>query len=666
MAKRIVSYLLTAAMLFSVLLLSSCWTETKTEVSGKEEIVLTPKEKFLESSKCFKAYFDELSKAFGFDTDMAPPEDGKMEVNSFSYKLNKLKLGEDSYITDPFSISGEAYNDAQNKILRTLGKLILNGETVRFEQILTPAAMYVNINKVTEKTLKYLLPQEDNSAVDESVKLNEYFDYFMDNLSDDLFTAESGKVTVEGVEFDGETVTFKATLKQFGEAFVKVLEKAKTDAQLEQLIKILDFTNIVGDNAGSLSDWIDSVSKPLLEAIVASKDSDNLTVSVISENGVLRSITFTGIEGGKKYEFALTTTVKDGAHFVKCYAKSEEKTHFEISYQQKPNDKGSCDGQLVVTFDSSADSDESKDTGDISKSAGDDLFGQISLKNLTVSVNFSGQKTDNKVAVDAKIELTTEQSGMKVTLPLNVNIKYEKVSDTENKFSVNVSFSFMGYEADFTISGGRYLIPYAALEVPTDDEVQVIDESFNLEPLLVNLMKAYPGIGAFLQNLFMPDTDNFPGDLYDSGVYIYTDNEELAAYLYDSGVGWICPILFNVEYADGQYTAQLYDGTELSGTYKQSGTSLTIDDVGGYTYEIVDNNLRIKNDEIGSYVTFLNQDTCLLETFFEYQIENGKIRALLYTGGVLEYTHQEKGDKIVINGVSFNTWRFSNEEDANT
>lgn len=661
MIRKIISFLLTAAMLFSILLFSSCRTGEQTEVSEKNTIVLTPKEKFLESYKYLSAYLNELPKSFGFDTDMAPAEEGKMEANSFAVKLNKLNAGNDSYITEPISISGETYNDAKNNILRTLGKLILNGETVRFELIRNPAAVFFNLNKVTEKTLKFPIEQqEDSDVVNADVKLNEYLDYFMDNLSDDLFTAQSGKVTVDGVEFDGETVTLKASVKQFNEALIKVLEKAKTDAQIAKLLKMANITNINGESLDSLSEVIDKAIKSLQEEIDSAKDGDSITVTVISENKVLRSFTITGVEDGKKDELSLTTTVKDGAYFVKGYGKNGDKTLFDFSYQQKPNDKGSCDGQLIMTFDLTKDADESEDTSETDITGG--LLNEaFNLQNLAINVTFNGQKTDNKVAIDAKVELTTEQNGLKITVPVNVAIKYEKVSDSENNYSVNIGLNFMGYSADITISGGRSLIPYTAAEVPTDDEVQVVDEKFDITALITKLMTAYPGIAEWLNDILGLSLNNGSDEHSQSGKYIYTDNEELSAYLNDDGTGWLCPVLHNVKYADGQYTAELYDGTKLSGTYKQNGTSLVIDDVGGYTYVMEDGLPIISNDEVGSFITFTDKNTCLLQTYFEYRIENGKIKIQLYTGGVLEYTYQESGDKIIINGVSFNVSRFSDE-----
>jgi hypothetical protein len=108
----------------------------------------------------------------------------------------------------------------------------MNGETVRFEYLLSASAAYLNLNKVTERMLKFPLQTEGQSeGLNADVKANEYIDYFMDNLNDELFDAQSGKVTVDGVEFDGETVTLRATAKQFAEAIVKVLEKAKTTSR---------------------------------------------------------------------------------------------------------------------------------------------------------------------------------------------------------------------------------------------------------------------------------------------------------------------------------------------------------------------------------------------------------------------------------------------------
>jgi hypothetical protein len=125
MKKKIISLLLLTAMLFSVLLMSSCHKENGDESENSEEsaIVLTPKEKFLEVGKNASSYFKELSNTFGFDTNMAAVPDGKMETTSFAVKLNKLSSGGQSIITEPVSLSGETYYDVKNNIKRTLGSL---------------------------------------------------------------------------------------------------------------------------------------------------------------------------------------------------------------------------------------------------------------------------------------------------------------------------------------------------------------------------------------------------------------------------------------------------------------------------------------------------------------------------------------------------------------
>lgn len=668
MTKKIISFLLLAAMLFSVLLMSSCKKEAKDE-SEERVIVLTPKEKFREVGKNASAYIKELTNAFGFDTNMAPVPEGKMEAASFGFKLNKYSVGGQSYISEPISLSGETYSDIKNNIKRTLGKLELNGETVRFEYLSGASAAYFNLDKVTERMLKIpMQEQEQNEGLSAKVKLNEYVDYFMDNFSDDLFTAQSGKVTVDGVEIDAETVTFKATTKQFNEAVIKVLEKAKTDAQIVKLLKTMNINSIDGRSLDDFSEVIDQKIEELKGAIESAKDGDNVVATIVSEKGVLRSFEFTCVENGKKQAVSLTAIIKDSTYYVKGYVKQDENTVIDFSYQQKSNDKGSADGELIMNIDTATISDKSRDTsGDTSGIT--ELF---SLNKFTVNATFSGQKTDNKVTIDGKLELSTKQGGLTLSFPVNITVKYEKVSETENKYSANISLNLMGTELDFTVSGGRSLIEYAAAQIPADDTVDVVGENFNISTLTTKFMTAYPGIGKWLKDTFGlnpsgGDNDNGNDDFGNrTGKYIYTENEELTAYLLDDGSGWLCPVLYDVKYADGKYTAKLYDGTEISGKYVQNGNTLVIDDVGGYSYIIEDGLLSISNDEVGSYISFYDEKTCLLETYMEYRIENGKIKIHLSTGGMIQATYEEKGNKAIINGVTFYISDLPGNTDSNT
>jgi type 1 fimbria pilin len=237
---------------------------------------------------------------------------------------------------------------------------------------------------------------------------------------------------------------------------------------------MLNITSISGDSVDNLSEAIDKAIESLKEDINSAKDDDTVAITVISEKGVLRSFELASVEDGKKHTASLTTTVKDGTYYVKGSLKEDEAALIDFSYQQKPNDKGSADGELNMTIDGTTKTDESDDTsGDTSETKsgiGNEL---LNLDKFTVNMKFSGQKTDNKVAIDGKLELSTNQSGLAVTIPINIAVKYEKVSDLENKYSVNLSFNIMGTEADLSISGGRSVIEYTAAQIPGDDAVNV-------------------------------------------------------------------------------------------------------------------------------------------------------------------------------------------------
>jgi hypothetical protein len=311
----------------------------------------------------------------------------------------------------------------------------------------------------------------------------------MNSFSDDVFTAQTGRATVEGTEIAGaETVTLNATRKQFDEALLKVLEKAKTDTRVTDFLIGLGISD---KKDTTYQDAITELKDGISEDINNCSDNDKITITVISEKNVLRSIVLTGNNNDNKYSVSFTTTLKDGTHYVKGVVMCNEKKAVDLSYQQKPNDKGSADGELLINVDPKAfvidESDESGDT------VSEEYQSYIEIGSYSLSIKFSGEKKDNKVSVNTKLEISTEQSGLKITATVNIAFQYEKVSDTENKFSLNISTNVMDTVVDLTFSGGRKIVDYTAIKIPADSEVDDISK-FNSDDLTKKLIEKYPGI----------------------------------------------------------------------------------------------------------------------------------------------------------------------------
>jgi hypothetical protein len=483
MVKKIFAFLLMTAMLLSMALLSSC-----DESKITETVNLTPKEKFLKTSNYATTYFNGLAKALGIDPSLAPVTEGKMESQSMSLTLNKFSLYGDDVIPAPLAVSAENIWDAKNNAYRILYLLKVGNDSLPVEMIVTAGVTYVGIDQVTDRMLKLPVdvsrPEVDeNSVTQMAANFSEYINCFINSFGDDQFTSQTGKVTVDGQELDAETVTLNATEKQFLQAIINVLEKAKWYFAVDNTLSGFVEPPAEQDN----SDLIDTIIEKLKEEAEKTSDNDKVTVTVISENNVLRSFDLTITANEKKSSISFTTTEKDGSHFIKGAVVLDEKKVIELNYQQKPNDKGSADGELTIDIDPTVfGNDESED--DV-----ESVFGTLFTGNIQLSVKFNGEKKDNKFSVNTKLEISTSQSGMKVTIPLNMSFEFEKVSDTENKFSINFSANVMYSELDITVSGGKKIIDYKEVKAPADSEVDEFDEE-KLEEIIGKIKEAYPGI----------------------------------------------------------------------------------------------------------------------------------------------------------------------------
>lgn len=658
--RKILAFIIAAAMLCSVMLLSSC-EKDQDEESTEEPIVLTPKEKFLKTADTAEEYFQGLGNALGIELLNLQTSEDKMLSETYDFELEKLSMSGVPYIEQPISFSAGINSDVKNNMRQLLYKFSIGDETVPAEFLLSPDAYYINVDKVTDKTIKIPLENdrtEENTVTEYNnfkVKANEYWDFFVDNLDDELFTEQTGTVTVDGVEIENaETITLKATDKQLGEAVKAVLNKAKVDIQLTNLFMTMGFVN--RENEDLLTQFkkaIDEMIESLDEKIEETSDDDYFVITVINEEEVLRSFNLTEFEDGEELDsLSFTTALKDGTYNIKGSLIYKEEKVVDLTYEQTANDKGSADGELEIEVNP-PDIDVKKEgsadgpTSIISESG-----------NFKIKVKFNGSKQDNKTTLDSKIEFSTEVDGMTVSIPLDLNITYEKVSDTEMQFSADISLSIMGTEAEFSLSGGQNLIDYEAIEVPSDKDVKVEDKDFDIQKLITGIITEYPVIAQFFSNFAPPAVDETDA----AGRVFYTENTESIIYLYDDGTGIFTTDFTEEKHEDGKYSAKLFDGTVLKGTYSENEDGILLDGKEGYVLADDAGSDNIINENAGVLIILIDEGKGHLQTSFSYTVEGDTLKIKLATGGERDIKFVHNGDYYTINGLDYK-WEYIAEQE---
>lgn len=631
MAKRILAFFLTAALLFSVLLFTSCKEEVKPE--EHPAVTLTPKAKLLKTGENASNYFTGLTKALGIDLTMTPLTDEKMVSEKISLTISKLSSYDQSLIKEPLTISGESLLDFKNNAIKALVQFETQGEKVPVDVLLTSDAFYFGIDKVTERMQKVDFDNSFNLSLPTvgiimpTIDYKAYINAFIDSFSDDLFTAQTGRVTVDGLEFDGETVTLTATFKQFSEAVIKLLEKSKSDFTENQ--SLLGFLSM---GAAQYNNLIDSFIEDIKEYAEDSSDNDQLTITVINESNILRSFDFTITAEQRKLSVSITTTEKDGTYAVKGTLTVDDEKIMNLNYQQKPNDKNSADGELVIQF---------MELSSIGKATDEDKAGNVAGE---LRFKFDGQKSDNRFSANTKVEIVQTVSGAKVTIPLNTAFEYEKISDSEVKCSINLSLNAMNAEFEAALSGSIKIIDYAPIPVPSDSEVDEFD--INDEKIPNKIEEVYPGIVDFIKSLSNPYEPTIDYQVYG------TSDGSFSIQLYSRGYGYINLKLEDLKFADGKYSAKLPDGTKISGTYTQNGNNYTIDGEPFVLEETEEEQYLYKEyGPANDIVIFLSEDEYRLCVHFIYTLEEETLTLNLSTGAQKKLTFENDGNSYKINGV---------------
>lgn len=653
MLKKILSMLIVVTMVFSMLLLTGCHDDPKEESTESETfIVLSPKEKFLNTADAASTYFSKMKKALALP-EIYKADVGKMEVNTVGIKLQELSMGDIPMMEESIGISTETTYDDKNHIGKAASELKFGSHSIPLEVFYKKDALLLNIDKVTEKILKKPIKFELEQI---PVLYDEYSDVLMDSFGEELFTETKGSATVDGIEIaNAETITFKATNKHFGESIKAVLQKAKTDLRVKEMlsffnVKINDEDNLVEKYESKIDEAIEDLDKAISEY----KDGDYSTITVINENDVLRSFSIVDFEENKEIgTINVTTTIKDGTNYVKGSIYDEGENVLEFAYDQKANDKGSADGNLVLTILDNEKEEldvSSEESEDIQTTSSEDEVITFNPDIMKIEVNFNGEKNDKVVKINSKIKITTKTGEEpEEQISLDVASEYETISETESKYKADLTVNVKGMDAKIVVDGSSKIVDYEAIEVPSDDKVEVIDENYDMQALVTKIMTEYPDVAEFIQNL-IPGGGEYEGDVV--GKTLVNDDMGISVDLYDKGYGSLYSNYYNIQYGDGKYTAETCNGTKVNGKYSVKGDKITIDGKSGFDYEEQDDNIFIENEDEGIYIT-VYEDKCCLQAMFTYTIKNNTISFVNGDGTIDKVKFVDNGDTIKIGEIEY-------------
>lgn len=630
MSKKITALLLATIMIFSMLLFSSCDDKNTREKNTSDEsdeseaaIVLTPKEKFLTMADATATYFSEMKSAMGYTAASYTISDDKMEMATLGVELNKLAMGGADVLEEPIKLTAQATVDSKNDSTKMLMELGIGDSTLPIEMITTTVASYLNIENVTDKILKMPMegemPEFDNEQL--SQLLDVYYDIFMDSFSADLFTETTGEVTVDGVAIsNAKTIRAKITSKQLLTAMKAVLEKAKTDVQVESVVNF--FSALSQDPTLEDFDTIISEAITSLETSIAdASDTDYLTFEIVFEENTLRSAVVEVFEEDAKIvSISFTTVKKDNNYYVKG-SLVDEKTDesMTFAYEQIANSNGSADGKFEMSVP----------------------------ETMELSVEFKGTKTENKLVLDTDIELTITQDDVETTVPLKAVITCEKISDTENSTTIDLSMDALQTEFEITISSNVKLVDYAAIEAPSDNDVEVVDEDYDYQALIMQIMTEYPEIGTYLSGLM---GTGLPTE--SEGIMLYSEDYTETINLQDDGRGSIVMSYDNITYSNGTYSADL-SGQTTTGTYSVNGDILTINGKAGYIIEEEEYYTTIKSPDDSVYIYVTGESTAEMEYFFSYTLENDVLTIDFDYGESVTLSCVNNGETYTIEGEEY-------------
>ncbi|HAN22028.1 MAG: hypothetical protein A2Y15_01250 [Clostridiales bacterium GWF2_36_10] len=653
MSKKILSIFIVVAMIFSVLILTGCDKDPVVESEESETpIVLTPKEKFLKTADAAATYFSELKNVLGIPVSVATVGENQAEVNTFGIELQKVSVDDVPMLEEPFGISAEITSDLKNNIEKALLDISYGENSIPVEMIISATATYFDIDKVTDKTLKF--PIEIIDFNDFPGIPNEYFDFFMDNLDDSLFTETTGAATIDDTEIaNANTVTFKATNKQLLEAVKAVAVKAKTDLRIKSFLESFNVyaTIETSETINEYEEMIDELITELDTGIANATDDQYLTFTAINEGDILRSLSLT-VFGNNKEMFSLnaSTTEKDGIYYVKGALKVKDETVLTFDYNQKANGEGSADGNFVLSIfnvDLTEDDEESEEDDEESEYETSYDYPEVNLFNeLVIEADFKGKKTDNSLELDIDVEINVDLDNQVMQpIPINILAKYEVKSETETTYSAEISTSIAGADVEFVLSSSRKIVDYVAIETPSDDNVVVIDDNFDPTSLLSNLMSEYPEFIEFFSGLF--------GGFGEPTGKMLT-NEEIGQTinLNDDGTGTVDTIYSNMQLDDGKIIVEI-DGKDVVFEYTIDGDEATINGISGFTYtEYDDGDFSFSNEDKDLYLSTLG-DMYYESMGFSYIIEDDIITFNYTLGTTEEFEYADNGTTINIGGLTY-------------
>ncbi len=492
--KNLLAFILAAILLCTVFALSACHNEadqgaqsSQTQSQEQEQSQpQTDQEKLDAALENCRSFFAAEEDVLGVSFQDAP-DSGTMNLEMM---LNKLIIQEQDLLGgNPLGAKETA--KIANGIIQEDISLLCAGDTVPMTVWTDGTSICVEIPGVTEKP--FSIPMQ-NAANDLPNTIDP--DKLMKKLTDGLTEAFSGI-------YDPET-DLTVTEEQESKTFSIHISGEKMKTLSDKLNELMqELTDELSGGLGGLGDVLPVASDHSEDTSGNDTDSDKyLTVVLTMQNDIPSSLDIVAHNADDTEAFSICAKVSVNGGI----------TTLEITVKEE--------AETLLTCTETVTEKENE------------LKYELTLKADEVKIGTSvtvSKEQESKIAFNGSLELTVQQNGMLVTIPLNFSGSYGCDGETlECTFNTELALKGLA-EISLTLDA-RMEKGDVQVSMPTDVQPY---EQVDMDALTAKLMQKYPNLARFLQGLDGglsgdPDFKSYVDfdqtvefDLYDDVVCLY-------------------------------------------------------------------------------------------------------------------------------------------------
>ncbi len=552
--KNLLAFVLAAILLCTVFALSACHKDADPgEQSSQEQSQpQTNQEKLTAALESCRSFFTSEEDVLGVSFKEAPAN-GTMNLEMM---LNKLIIQEQDLLGGN-PLGAKANAKIANGVIQEDVSYLCGGDTVPATIWTDGTTACMDITGVTEKP--FSLPMQNMAG---SLPNTIDTDKLMQKLTEGLTEAFSG---VYAPETD-LTVTETQDSKTFS-------------------------IRISGEKLQTLSDRLSKLMQELTDELSGGLGSLGDVLPVASDHSGDSSDTDTEIDGYLTLELTMQNDIPSSLDIVAHNADDTE----AASIHAKVSVNGGITTLEITVKEEAKTLLTGKET--VTKKE-NELQYELTLEANEVKIGASvtvGKEQENKLAFNGSLELTVQQNGMLVTIPLNFSGSYGCDGETaECTFKMDLALQGLA-EISLTLSAH---MEKGDVQVSMPTDVQPYDQ-VDMDALGMKLMQKYPNLASFLQGLGSglsgdpePDYRSYVDaeqtvefDLYDDVIClyaggIYTDNGSTLNF-YDINEKKLYSLPYK-ENSDGSYTMFGVSFTPETDADPESTMSVAYETESGY------------------------------------------------------------------------------------